>query len=167
MGNTGRSFGQHLHFELHKGKWNYDKSNAVDPEKYLGRDLYPQSSSGEYTVQPGDTLSVIAKKVGSSVDELARINNIKNENVIQVGQKIKYDDVEKVYLPVTADSWRIYPTNVAPVKGNEMAFLNPKKFGGLVYEVLDKPQKDVVTINSNDFGKGNIYVAPSTGAEVN
>ena len=35
MGNTGHSFGQHLHFELHKGEWNYAKSNAVDPQKYI------------------------------------------------------------------------------------------------------------------------------------
>ncbi len=35
MGNTGRSFGQHLHFELHEGPWNINKSNAVDPRKYF------------------------------------------------------------------------------------------------------------------------------------
>lgn len=35
MGNTGHSFGQHLHFELHKGEWNSSKSNAVDPQKYI------------------------------------------------------------------------------------------------------------------------------------
>ncbi|MCM3585170.1 peptidoglycan DD-metalloendopeptidase family protein [Mesobacillus maritimus] len=35
MGNTGQSFGQHLHFELHKGAWNMSKSNAVNPLSYL------------------------------------------------------------------------------------------------------------------------------------
>jgi len=35
MGNTGQSFGQHLHFELHKGEWNGSKSNAVNPLSYL------------------------------------------------------------------------------------------------------------------------------------
>ncbi|WP_317134999.1 murein hydrolase activator EnvC family protein [Bacillus changyiensis] len=35
MGNTGRSYGQHLHFELHKGLWNNSKSNAVDPADYI------------------------------------------------------------------------------------------------------------------------------------
>lgn len=35
MGSTGDSTGQHLHFELHKGLWNKDKTNAIDPLPYL------------------------------------------------------------------------------------------------------------------------------------
>lgn len=35
MGNTGRSTGPHLHFELHKGEWNKTKSNSVDPVLYI------------------------------------------------------------------------------------------------------------------------------------
>ncbi|WP_368503299.1 murein hydrolase activator EnvC [Alkalihalophilus sp. As8PL] len=37
MGNTGRSFGPHLHFEVHEGGWNGAKSNSVDPMKYIPR----------------------------------------------------------------------------------------------------------------------------------
>ncbi|PGZ95319.1 peptidase M24 [Bacillus pseudomycoides] len=37
MGNTGHSTGQHLHFELHNGEWNFEKTNAVNPLPYLVR----------------------------------------------------------------------------------------------------------------------------------
>lgn len=35
MGNTGNSYGQHLHFEVHKGPWNIGKTNAVNPLNYV------------------------------------------------------------------------------------------------------------------------------------
>ncbi|NRG48193.1 peptidoglycan DD-metalloendopeptidase family protein [Bacillus sp. CRN 9] len=35
QGNTGQSFGQHLHFELHKGNWNSSKTNAINPKGFI------------------------------------------------------------------------------------------------------------------------------------
>lgn len=35
MGSTGDSTGQHLHFEIHKGQWNPNKTNAVAPLPYI------------------------------------------------------------------------------------------------------------------------------------
>ncbi len=35
MGNTGHSFGAHLHFEIHHGPWNGSRSNSVNPLKYV------------------------------------------------------------------------------------------------------------------------------------
>lgn len=71
---------------------------------------------------------------------------------------------QTVTLPKTAKEWRVYKTNVTPVIGNECGKLKPSKFGGLTYEILAKPQKDVVTIQTQDYGKVNIYVGKGTGA---
>jgi murein DD-endopeptidase MepM/ murein hydrolase activator NlpD len=87
MGNTGYSFGQHLHFELHKGRWNIGKSKAVDPLDYLLKDLSPSSSSSVYTVKSGDTLWEIAKDNDLSVSELKSLNGLKSD-VIHPGDKL-------------------------------------------------------------------------------
>lgn len=71
---------------------------------------------------------------------------------------------QTVTLPKTAKGWNVYKTNVTPVIGNECGKLKPSKFGGLTYEILAKPQKDVVTIQTQDYGKVNIYVGKGTGA---
>lgn len=45
-----------------------------------------------YTVKAGDTLSKIANTYGTTVDDLAEINAIKNKNLIRVGQVIMLQD---------------------------------------------------------------------------
>ena len=47
------------------------------------------SSTTTYTVKKGDTLSHIAKRFGTTVSNLVKINNIKNPNLIYPGQKLK------------------------------------------------------------------------------
>lgn len=47
------------------------------------------STGGTYTVKSGDTLSAIAKKYGTTVQQLASINNIPDPNKIYVGQVLK------------------------------------------------------------------------------
>lgn len=47
MGNTGDSEGQHLHFELHVGRWNLNKTNAIDPLTMLGKSFTGSDPSSE------------------------------------------------------------------------------------------------------------------------
>lgn len=67
-------------------------------------------------------------------------------------------------LPSSAFTWRVYPMNKKPVKGNECGYLKPHKFGGLEYEILGYTSKNVVIIKTRDFGEVQIYIAKSTGA---
>lgn len=41
-----------------------------------------------YTVAPGETLGIIARKHGTTVEALASINNLENRNSLAVGQKL-------------------------------------------------------------------------------
>jgi LysM repeat protein len=87
MGNTGYSFGQHLHFEIHKGRWDIKKSKAVDPLDYLLKDFSPSSSISLHTVKPGDTLWEIAQDNNLSVSELKSLNGLKSD-VIYPGDNL-------------------------------------------------------------------------------
>ena len=42
-----------------------------------------------YTIQPGETLGIIALKFGTTVEVLVEINGIRNRNDVQAGQKLK------------------------------------------------------------------------------
>lgn len=48
----------------------------------------PSTADTYYTVKSGDTLSGIAAKYGTTYQYLAQLNNIKNPNLIYVGQKV-------------------------------------------------------------------------------
>ncbi len=59
------------------GGWQYANGTFVNSGNYL-----------VYTVAPGDVLSGIAQRFGVNYMQIAQWNNIKNPDVISIGQKL-------------------------------------------------------------------------------
>lgn len=58
-----------------------------------------------------------------------------------------------------ADTWRVYPMDVAPVVGNECKTLLPKQFGGLSYTIQGYTMDNVAIIETRDYAQVQIYTA--------
>ncbi|KOS29557.1 peptidase M23 [Bacillus anthracis] len=79
IGNTGQSQGQHLHLEIHKGKWTMAKKNAMNPLLVLSEQRNEVVSSSLYVVQKGDTLVSIARKFSMTLKEIKEKNGLQQE----------------------------------------------------------------------------------------
>ena len=59
------------------------KMNDESLDQVSGGSILP------YRVEPGDSLSILAKKYNVTVEQLKKWNNIENVDIITVGQQLK------------------------------------------------------------------------------
>lgn len=76
-----------------------------------------------YMVQPGDTLSKIARAQGVTVADLAELNNIVNTNPIRVGQTLTVSRVGNFYQLFDAEYYARMNPDVVSVFGTEKSEL--------------------------------------------
>lgn len=83
-GKTGATTGVHLHLGMTK----IGSNTWLNPNNYNVKVVKPITKE-YYVVKKGDNLSKIAKKYKTTVKQIAKWNNIKNVNIIRVGQKLR------------------------------------------------------------------------------
>lgn len=102
-GKTGRARGIHLHFETRYYDFAFNPEKIIDfknqklisenitlkKNDFIPKKLKSTYKSKTHKVKKGETLSSIAKRNGTTVKTLMKLNNLNSKSVLKSGKKIR------------------------------------------------------------------------------
>jgi LysM repeat protein len=123
MGNTGDSSGVHLHFEVHKDNWTYEKENAIDPvlafgEAAVGQPIVAMEKKGNEV-----TVETVAKlRMMDNIDIRKQGESLHSEHENKDGEStdaVEQQSIDKHTVQKGETLWSIaekYHTTVDKIK---------------------------------------------------
>jgi LysM repeat protein len=143
VGNTGRSRGAHLHFEVHNGDWNIKKSNAIDPLHALDVSVFIGEEENDLLAEKQEAAKLAALEemyieeqetsdwnlIAHSTEQLLSSSVLVSSDLEEVEEKLE-DVVIKVEVIKNMTLWELSQEHSVSIQ-------SIKDWNGLISDIIE------------------------------